>query len=173
MQRVVYLGLDPGANGGIAYITNEGTAEAIKMPASPEEILKLLGSFGNTPTHACLEKVGGYVGGDHARGSHMFKFGRSYGRLETALTACSILFQEVTPQEWLAAFDMRREKGETDTKWKNRLKAKAQLLYSELNVTLATADALLIATYCQRKQEGRIHEPFQMLPPEVGPRLWD
>ena len=47
-------------------------------------------------------------------------------------------------------------KTESKTEWKNRLKGMAQQLYPDLKVTLATADALLIATYCKRKHEGTL-----------------
>jgi hypothetical protein len=52
---------------------------------------------------------------------------------------------------------------ETDTQWKHRLRKKAQQLFPSLEVwrgtignQLAVADAILIAEFCRRRQEGRL-----------------
>jgi crossover junction endodeoxyribonuclease RuvC len=86
-----------------------------------------------------------------------FKFGRGYGGLRMALIAAGIPFEEVTPQAWQKALAIpKRSKTETPVQWKNRLKALAQQLYPDIKVTLKLADALLIATYCQRKHTGTL-----------------
>jgi hypothetical protein len=103
---------------------------------------------------AVIEKVHAMPGNGV---SGMFKFGMSYGGLRMALIAAGIPFEEVQPRAWQKAMGIPpRSKTESGTQWKNRLKAKAQQLYPAEKVTLAVADALLIATYCQRKQEGTL-----------------
>ena len=105
-----------------------------------------------------IEKVGGYVGGSGGNiGSAMFRFGESSGALKAFLIAAGIPYEEVTPGVWQKGVGVTcRKKTESKTQWKNRLKSRAQALYPSLQVTLATADALLIATYCQRKREGTL-----------------
>lgn len=154
-----YLGVDPGASGGIVSIRGNLVA-ATKMPETEQDVWTLVSShshlFGES-TFAALEKVGGYVGDGGNPGSAMFKFGASYGGLRMALTAARIPFEEVTPQSWQKGLAIpKREKGESKTDWKNRLKRKAQQLFPSVEVTLATADALLIAEYCRRVRQGKL-----------------
>lgn len=106
--------------------------------------------------HACIEQVGGYVG-ESQPGSRAFKFGMSYGGLRMALIAAYIPFEQVVPTVWQKALRIpARKKTESKPRWKARLKAHAQQLFPRETVTLATADALLLAEYCRRKQEGRL-----------------
>ena len=81
----------------------------------------------------------------------MFSFGASYGALCMALTAADVRFEEVPPLRWQRGLHIPpRKKSESRTAWKNRLKSKAQQLFPKEYVTLATADALLLAEYCSR-----------------------
>ena len=74
-----------------------------------------------------------------------------------ALIAAGIPFEEVIPRTWQKGVGITpRGKGETKTRFKNRLKAKASQLFPKVNVTLATADALLIAEFCRRKRTGTL-----------------
>lgn len=114
----------------------------------------------NVPDEAecVIEKVGGYIrskdGGFVAGSSAMFNFGRNYGELVMCLTAAEVPFTEVPPQTWQKAMAIPpRRKGESRNSFKNRLKDKACELYPRVKVTLATADALLIAEYSRRTFE--------------------
>jgi hypothetical protein len=159
----MYLGADPGASGGLARVIGS-KAVAISMPETDKDILSWLEEKAamvhglKTEIFAVLEKVGGYtqVGGPQP-GSAMFKFGTSYGGLRMALTAARIPFEEIMPQKWQRGLGIvPRKKGETKSQFKSRLKDFAQKLFPDTKVTLAIADALLIALYCQRKQEGKL-----------------
>lgn len=171
----VWLGIDPGASGGLAVvITRPGlppTVEAVPMPATERDVWEWVRSHSaapGRPAYAVIELVGGHVG-EAQPGSAMFKFGHSYGASRMALIAASIPFEAVTPQRWQRAVGVtprkkgRRDKrarddggavklvgGESRTQFKNRLKAMAQQLFPKERVTLATADALLLAEYCRR-----------------------
>lgn len=153
-RQEIYLGIDPGASGGMAEIGVDGSA-ASPMPKTERDIWNWIKQQADRDdTFAVIEKVGGYVGIKQP-GSAMFKFGQSYGGLRMALIAASIPFDEVTPQVWQKSLGIvKRQSGESQTVWKNRLKAKAQQLFPHMKVTLATADALLIAEFCRRKREG-------------------
>jgi hypothetical protein len=155
----VYLGLDPGASGGLAVVWEgrDGPPKAFPMPATDRDIWDLIikvQAIAGSGVFALLEKVGGYVAGNASPGSAMFRFGQSYGALRMALTAAEAIWEEVTPQQWQRELSLPpRKKTEGKGAWKNRLKAKAQQLFPTVRVTLATADALLIAEVCRRRHE--------------------
>lgn len=155
-QGGVYLGIDPGASGGLACIALDNV-EAVPMPESDRDLWDWFRWFmpGMKP-FALVEKVGGYIGGNPVPGSAMFNFGTNYGKLLMALTAAGIPFETVTPQRWQKGLSIPpRKKGEGKTAWKNRLKVVAQRLFPDVKVTLATADALLIAEHCRRSRERK------------------
>lgn len=150
-----YIGIDPGQSGGIAII-DKFQVQVSPMPTTERDIWKWLleTTVEYIVIRALIEKV-------HSMPKQgvvsSFKFGMGYGVLRMALTGLGIPFEEVTPQRWIKALEIPyRKKTETKTQFKNRLKAKAQQMYPGVDVTLKTADALLIATYCQRKYEKGI-----------------
>jgi hypothetical protein len=170
-MNVVFIGIDPGASGGLACVGAEGpagVAVACKMPETDEGVLHWLRSHKaglSGTTLAALEEVGGWVhrrhmeteGGarDRHTGSSMFKFGTSYGACKMALVSVGAKPLLVRPQEWQRALGVPpKGKSEKKTAFKGRLKEMAQGLYPALRVTLSTCDALLIAEYCRRWNQG-------------------
>lgn len=151
-RLATYLGVDPGKSGGLALLFH-GKVMAIKMPETPADLLSWLRDNA-CDSSAIIEQVGGYTG-EGQPGSAMFNFGKGAGHLEMALLACGIPTESVPPRRWQKALGISpRKKAETKTQWKNRLKSVAQRLFPKEKVTLATADALLIALYCKRKHLG-------------------
>jgi hypothetical protein len=122
-----------------------------------EDLWKWVAGFNSEHVVACVELVSGYAGsgvtasGKHTTtGSSMFKFGENFGMIKGMLIAAGISYRLVAPQKWQHFFPVRpKAKSEKKTAWKNRLKAYAQELYPDVPVTLAAADALLLATYCK------------------------
>lgn len=155
----VYVGIDPGMSGGIAVIRG-GVASAVAMPATERDIWLEIGrhfDFGAPGVWAVIERNTGYVGGEGNPGSAMFKFGRLSGLLEMALVAASIPYESITPAVWQRALGIpTRKLGEEKRRHKNKLKAHAQQLFPDAGATLNTCDAILIAEYCRRKQEGKL-----------------
>lgn len=161
----MYLGVDPGMSGGMAAVTADGTGAYVSMPATERDVWEWFRQLAYehahpsglaTTTFAVIEKVHAMPGNGV---SGMFKFGQSYGFLRACLIAAGIPFEEVTSQRWQKALNITpRDKrgGETSTQFKNRLKARAQQLFPNAKVTLATADALLLAEFCRRKCEGKL-----------------
>jgi hypothetical protein len=178
---VIYIGIDPGAGGGLACLgptlskstasrqTPSSYAVAIKMPDTDAAILNWLRShkagLGGT-TFVIMEKVGGYVNrtergfsADHrAKGHLMFNFGDINGALRMAVVAAvgrpPIMVQ---PAVWQRALGIPpRGKREPQGKFKTRLKRLAQELFPAIRVTLSTADALLITEFCRREKEGTL-----------------
>lgn len=159
-----YVGIDPGASGGLAVIRNKGgdyAVSAIKMADTPRDIWDWIRQGQEDKnTFAVIEKVGGFVKGNPVPGSAMFNFGKGAGWLEMALIAAGIPYEEVMPQKWQKGLGIPpKKRDETKTAWKNRLKKKAQQLFPALeagSITLAIADALLIAEFCRRLREGEL-----------------
>lgn len=155
----LYVGIDPGASGGLACV-GLVHASAEPMPRTEDDLLdwfRQLPSGDGINVYAVIEKVGGYIKGSEFPGSAMFNFGDGYGQLKMACAAEGLIRELVTPGVWQKGLGIPgRKKDEAKTPWKNRLKAVAQRLFPEVKVTLATADALLIAEYCRRKRTGTL-----------------
>lgn len=155
---VVYVGVDPGVSGGLAVLLEDATV-LDTVPVGNHTLYQLWDWFryyGDAATcraWACLELVGGYVGGEEtARGSRMFSFGASFGRLQGMLVASGIPFVEVRPQEWQKGVGCpARPKGLRNDQWKGVLWDYAKSLFPKSKFTKATADAVLIAEYLRRR----------------------
>ena len=139
------MGVDPGANGGIAWIT-DGKACVEKMPDTLQDLWELIRDITNHPRSSLDgRKYKAYI--EQVSSSPQmgvvsaFSFGRGYGNLEMAFTAAGIPFERVRPQVWQKALGCMT-KGD-----KNVSKRKAQELFPDRKITHATADALLIAHY--------------------------
>lgn len=85
--------------------------------------------------------------------STMQAMGYGAGYLRSAIDGRKAKPKMVTPQEWQKGLGIKRIKGTSQQEWKNQLKCRAQQLYPQINVTLKTADALLILHYAEI-QEG-------------------
>ena len=155
----IIIGIDPGASGGIAVISRSGEVEVFKMPATERDLWELIESLTNGHCsfayiewiHPAIQKIGK---------SPMSKLYGNYKALRMALTAADIPLEAVQPVKWQPAMGIsKRGKTETQTKWKNRLKARAQELFPPSRgikkITLAVADALLIAEYGRRLRNGQ------------------
>jgi crossover junction endodeoxyribonuclease RuvC len=145
----ITLGIDPGASGGIAAALGD-TVLVYPMPATEGDILTTLESLTRGP--ACkvcyLEEVGGYIEGVPAPGSAMFNFGRNFGFLLGAIQAMGIRLVLVKPGKWQKSFSIGKGADCADKReWKHKLQALAQRLFPSKQVTLKTADALLIMEY--------------------------
>jgi hypothetical protein len=151
---VRHIGIDPGAAGGLAVLLPEPPyAIAVPMPVTGRDVSDWLRDHATGAT-AMIEKVGGYigVGGKNVGpGPAMFKFGFSAGFAQGCLTALGIPHEEVAPKRWQQVLGVpARKPAESKAQWKARLRGEAQRRFPDVKVTLATADALLIALYCRR-----------------------
>jgi hypothetical protein len=137
----ITIGIDPGTNGGIAWIM-DGKPCVEKMPDTLRDLWELLRdiaeSAGTEVPHCYLEQV---HSSPQMGVKSAFTFGNGFGHLEMALTAAGIPFTRVRPQVW------QKELGCMTKGNKNITKQKAQELFPSMKVTHATADSLLIATY--------------------------
>ena len=138
----LYIGIDPGLSGGIAFIPTTGQAWAHKMPETDRDLIDLLrDSINMFDARATLE----FVSSSPQMGvKSAFTFGEGYGRLQMALTALGVPYERVRPQAWQKAMGCLT-RGD-----KNVSKRRAQELFPALKVTHAIADALLIAEFARR-----------------------
>lgn len=146
----ITIGVDPGANGAIAWIDERGKSCVERMPDTLQDLWELIRDITNFPRSAIDgRKYKAYI--EQVSSSPQmgvvsaFSFGRGYGNLEMALTAAGIPFERVRPQVWQKALGCMT-KGD-----KNVSKRKAQELFPDKKITHATADALLIAIYGSRQ----------------------
>lgn len=155
----VFIGVDPGQNGGLVALDGKVVAFH-KMPETRRGVYDWLAKFSPVSLDdpkpiAVVEKVSGYIGQGHP-GSRMFTFGANAERVLMALTILGIAVDEVPPQEWMRGLGIKsRHRSESKTEWKGRLKLTAQVLFPNLKVTLATADALLLAHWGRKKHGGQ------------------
>jgi Holliday junction resolvasome RuvABC endonuclease subunit len=139
------IGIDPGTNGGIAWIT-DGKPCVEKMPGSLRDLWDLICDITNHPRSTVDgRKYKAYLEQVHSSPQmgvkSAFTFGNGFGHLEMALTAAGIPFERVRPQVWQKAMGCMT-KGD-----KNVSKRRSQELFPSIKVNHAIADALLIAAY--------------------------
>ena len=144
MENRVFIGIDPGIKGGIAFIYND-TYHATPTPSTVSEManeLITLKNMGPTlPMYCAIELVHSFPGQGVAS---TFKFGMNYGQWLGILATLKIPYIQVTPHKWMKWHgSMPKDKKDR----KNHIKHLAQQRFPEADITLATADAMLIANY--------------------------
>ena len=156
---MVYVGIDPGASGGYAALYPDGVIgfhSFADSEAQRWDQMRML-ALQDRP-FAVIEEIHGSFQGS-SKGSVAKLYG-SYTALRMAMVGLGIPFVAVGAGVWHRALGIpprvRASKKhpertpESTTEWKNRLKAEAAKRFPRLKVTLATADALLIACYCKQ-----------------------
>lgn len=145
-----YIGVDPGKSGGISCITTKAVDEIVNVglfsmrDKTDHDIWNWLRAITqNDLCCALLENVHAMPGQGV---TSMFTFGDGLGFVRGLLVASGVKINKITPQAWQKAMGCRT-KGD-----KSVSLAAAQRMYPEISgkITLATADSLLIATYCKR-----------------------
>lgn len=152
------LGVDPGAAGGIAWMTDAGhLIEVRDLPHVPKVGLvpAILADWLRDPTrrpvHAFVERVASRPGAGVAG---MFNFGRGYGQIEGVLAALEIPVTLVTPQVWKRSLSVPADK--------SAARARAAQLWPGLAGTFARvkddgrAEAALIALYGANTLQGKV-----------------
>lgn len=168
---MIYLGVDPGAHGGLSVLAPKKVGltakqEVTPMLATDREAwewlltLKLKADEAKEEIYALIEQVTGYApaksGDKGPPGSRMLKLGMSFGMLRGFLIASDIPYEEVSAQKWQKGLGITFPRDASYAERKRHLKQKAEQLYPKVKVTLAVSDSLLIATYCKRKHEGTL-----------------
>jgi hypothetical protein len=160
---VVYMGVDPGSKGALVVIhhyesIDESKFDVIDFDKVDMDTVATLVEFAPSVgrVYAMMELVTGSVGeNDSGRATRMFQFGREYGRIEGIFVG-RVKLDLVAPTTWQKGLGIKPIKGETYSQRKRRYKLEAQKLFPNVKVTLAIADALLIAYYCKQLKSGAL-----------------
>ncbi len=143
------LSIDPGASGGIAW-TDGTETHCSPMPTTLGDLVAQLRSLSaDGYSRCCLEQVVGFIPGGGA--GAMFKFGQSFGQIQGCLQAMSFSVTEVRPMKWQKFLSCGDKKSHGKA-WKSHLKGIAQSMFPACDVTLKTADALLILRYATQNE---------------------
>ena len=145
-----FVGIDPGANGGIA-INRGGDVYLYKMPKTTLEFADLLKALHVGSTLVVIEKVG-VRPDDVAVTDGAVNFGKLYRvqkmvanfeALKTALDLSGLAYVTAHPMKWQSFLNVRL-KGMEKAARKRHFKEVAQNLYPKTKQTLWSADATLI-----------------------------
>jgi hypothetical protein len=167
----LYVGVDPGWSGGIAVIDGQG--KLLQATPSPDNFqdfyemvrqIRWLKKFTYTPIKTALEKVHSMP---QQGAPSTFKFGQSYGAWQMVLAVMAVEHddgwsrEDVTPQAWQKAIKFPQKKRTPNDRKKDLLEF-ARNLYPKFDWPttqkdrFAICDAILIATYLYRKDNGKL-----------------
>ena len=150
MSINLFIGIDPGSCGGIAFKDGDHI-EAFSFERMTErDIMDIIVEKTLSVNAFCYLERAQPLPSKMRGGIASFKLGHSYGFLRGILAGLKIPFDTVTPQAWQKALGCLT-RGD-----KNVSKEAAQRLFPGVKVTHATADALLIAYYGYTKERTAI-----------------
>ncbi len=148
-SRFRYIGIDPGAGGGIAVIDEKGKMKAYKCPKSSDEMALLfqicMGKASADNIKLLMERV-------WARPTNAvraaFSYGTNYGQWLGIAASHEVAMNTAIPVDWIKWVGCPKAlKRDVRKRW---LKEKARELYPDVNkLTLATSDAILITHYAK------------------------
>ena len=157
---MIYIGIDPGKNGGIAVIremnSKPGIIDRLVVKSySEEHLIELLDyARGKMDNPRCvLEKVNAMPGQGVVS---MFNFGQNFGFIQGVLKAYGIPYELVTPQKWKKEFSVTSDKN-TSIEVCKRLFPNVNLKATERckKDHDGMAEALLMAEYGRRHYNGK------------------
>jgi len=149
-RKISHIGIDPGKNGGISVFWADGSIDAYRFPKKQELLVNIIEKI---KKHCREEKCNSVwviedvhaLFGSSAKAT--FSFGRNLGYWEGVLSSKRIKWTKVSPKVWQSDYTLSKDKKNR----KNELKSLAQKLV-KFKVTLATADAILIANWRKNVQ---------------------
>jgi len=156
----VFMGVDPGVEGGLALVEEDGlSASVYPMPETQEEILLLVKEIAESDVvvlHCYLEKIPLVPEFVMRKKNPNFRRGQkgtavlfeNLGFLKACLSAFGFKVTQVSPVKWQRGMNCLTGGDKKVTR------ARAQQLFPSTRVygkvTNKTADALLMAEYCRR-----------------------
>lgn len=147
---MIYIGIDPGKNGGIAFISDVVNVPIQVLKYSDEDLIDSLSTVTLKDNCRCvLEKVNAMPGQGVVS---MFNFGQNFGFIQGVLKAYEIPFELVPPQKWKKEFSVTSDKN-TSIEVAKRLFPGVNLKATERckKDHDGMAEALLMAEYARRK----------------------
>lgn len=146
------VAVDPGVSGAIVTYQQHLGLSSYNMPGTDWEVCKLVANISTQAGKVVLylEEPPLYAG-KNIPGSAIGKLMWNTGVLYGAAVACGWEVHRVRPAIWQKAHPVGTKGDLSTTAWKNKLKARAgELFGSDIKVTLANADALLILDAAKR-----------------------
>ena len=149
------IGIDPGANGGIAVFIPGRNTKALKMPKDITELRDFFAYYvENYKPVVFLEKLSVRpddvtVQGDRAAMGKLYRIQKlmaNFEHLKALIETAGIPYVMVHPMTWQTKLKLRCRNGFVESKAdrKHRYQDKAASLYPEIKTTLWNADALLL-----------------------------
>ena len=149
-MKTLFIGIDPGKSGGIAYIDTEHGFVCTE-PYSDKALISLCNDASQCGNEVicCLEKVGAMPGQGVVS---MFSFGQSVGYIKGVLESFKIPYQEITPQKWKREFGLSSDKSKSAEICGRLFPAVSLLATIRCKKPHdGMAEALLMAEYARRK----------------------
>ena len=183
MKPSLFLGIDPGRNGGIARVAPHSALPVVSVGLKRFALYDLWVTWfqgHRYDTFAVIERPNPGFPGPHHK-SDCAKLWGNFTELRALLVAAGIPYREVTAHRWQKVLgipprekprptnmvkmtltlgkgkttvmhsERQTEGGESYGDFKRRLKAHAQKTFPQERVTLAVADAMLIAEFARRE----------------------
>lgn len=152
---MIYVGIDPGAKGGIAAINENSEIIALSV-MSRENLINCVKKIKNEAIEkndgliACVEKVGAMPGQGV---TSMFTFGKSAGFIEGVLESFEIPYQLIPPPTWKKSFSLLHKDKNESVRVCKQLFPTANLLPTERSRKNSDglAEALMMSLYAKRK----------------------
>lgn len=146
------LAIDPGVSGGLAWRNADGL-HAVAMPDGDAALCELLSElYCGAPIECWIENIPTFAGKKIPGHSIAVLYG-NFRFIEGWLTARGARIRRVAPQAWQKPLGLgTRASAGGQSQWKRKLRDEAARRFPELDVTLKTADALLILEYAEGQQ---------------------
>lgn len=144
MKISAFATIDPGVNGGVAILNDNGHLEVSRMPRDDAAIFDLLLNIQQAGIRKLAIESLVLFNGQNRPGASMAVYARNFGFLKGLSVALGFTLTLVTPQQWQNALNLS-SKDVPKNKWKSHLAEEARILFPNVKITLQTADAALMA----------------------------
>ena len=146
----IFIGVDPGKNGGVAVINEVPNHENTISFRCPDTINKMAFSLISLiPENIPYNDVLVLIEHVHAMPNNgvvsMFSFGQNLGRWEGIFGAFELDVKYIGPRTWMQHYDCKPKMDKKDRK--RYLRGIAEDLFPNIKMTFNISDALLIANY--------------------------
>lgn len=169
------IGIDPGAQGGIATWRPNQNVKTIRMPKDLQELreyLQYIKSISRSPI-VFLEKMqlrADDIKDNPGKAFRIQQLLMNYQRLKDFIEVEGIPYVLVHPISWQSYLKLRKQ-SEDKTDRKNRYKEAAQHYYPEVKATLWNADAVLLMHFGRLKKQREPEWIMQNLPKDIARKL--
>ena len=169
-EKKLFIGIDPGMNGGITFIKPEMDSDFVKAIRCPKTVYEMAGTLeigmGETSAEDVIlfiEHVWSFPG-DGRVGA--FRFGYNYGLWKGIAASNELNVYNVSPRRWQDPLEIPNNiHGRDRKKW---LKEYAESLYPNIKITFNTSDSILIANYAKECYYDSVENGKEMPNQETG-----